>query len=129
MSYSAVGWMVPDLNYTALCEEFIKGGMAMIKVRPMGDNLVLLTPKEGESMEDIIKLNKSWFTSVFEAIEPWSTSVVATHRLVWARCYGLPISLWNKDCLSKLVGEVAQLVSFDASTELWENLEYARIQL
>jgi len=36
----------------------------------MGDNLVLLTPKEGERMEDLIKLNKEWFDNVFEVIEP-----------------------------------------------------------
>jgi len=30
----------------------------MIKVRYMRDNLVLLIPKEGEWMEDLIKLNK-----------------------------------------------------------------------
>ena len=34
-------------------------------MRCMGDNMVLLTPKEGHKMEDIIKLNKEWFVSVF----------------------------------------------------------------
>jgi len=42
----------------------------MIKVRYMGDNLVLLTSEEGERMKDIIKLNNNWFTSVFEDIQP-----------------------------------------------------------
>jgi len=42
----------------------------MIKVRYMGDNLVFLSLKEGERMEDIIKLNDIWFTSVFEDIKP-----------------------------------------------------------
>jgi len=72
MSNNAVGWMIPDLNFESLCEEFIKGGMSMVKVRYMGDSLVLLTPKEGERMEDIIKLNNNWFMSVFGVIEPWS---------------------------------------------------------
>lgn len=30
----------------------------MIRVRYMGDNLALLTPKEGECMEELFKLNK-----------------------------------------------------------------------
>jgi len=129
MSNSIVGRMVPDLNFTSLCEEFIKGGMSMIKVRYMGDNLVLLSPKEGERMEDIIKLNNRWFTSMFEDLELWFVSCVVDHRLAWARCYGIPIPLWNKDCLSKVVGEVAEMVSFDEATEQWENIEYARIQI
>jgi len=129
MSTSAVGRMVSDLDFVSLSEEFIKGGMSMIKVRYLGDNFVLLTPREGERMEDIIKLNKSWFTSVFEDLEPWSASFVVSHRLVWARCYGLPLSLWNKDCLSKIIGEMEDLISIDEATEQWENLEYVRIQL
>jgi len=95
----------------------------------MGDNMVLLTPKEGLWMEDIVKLNKDWFVSVFEDVEPWSESYVASHKLVWVRCYGLPLSLWNKECLSKVIGEVASLVGIDEATTKWENLEYARIQV
>jgi len=46
-------------------EEFVKGGMNIVKVRYMGDNLVLLTPIGEESMEEIIRLNKEWFESIF----------------------------------------------------------------
>jgi len=95
----------------------------------MEDNLVLLTPKECERMKDIIKLNNEWFASVFDDIEPWSESYVASHKVVWVRCYGLPLPLWNKDCLSKVVGEVMSLVTIDETTSSWENLEYARIQV
>jgi len=129
MSTSVVGRMVSDLDFVSLSEEFVKGGMSMIKVRYLGDNFVLLTPREGERMEDIIKLNKSWFTSVFEDLEPWSASFVASHKLVWARCYGLPLPLWNKDCLSKIIGEMEDRISIDEETEQWENLEYVRIRL
>jgi len=72
----------------------------------MEDNLVLLTPKEGERMEDIIKLNNEWFVSVFEDKEPWSES-----------------------CVSKVVGDVSALVAIDEATMTWENLEYAHIQV
>ena len=80
-------------------------------------------------MEDIIKLNNKGFTSLFDDIEPWSESYVAGHKLVWVRCYGLPITLWTKDCLSKVVGEMEELITIDEATEQWENLEYARIQV
>jgi len=101
----------------------------MVRVRYMKDNLILLTPREGERIDNIIKLKKDWFDSVFRDFKPWSDSLAASHRLIWVRCYGLPLSLWNKDCLSKVVGEVATLVSIDDGTVLWENLEYARIQV
>jgi len=129
LARSAVGWMSPDLAFDSLNEEFVKGGMSMVKVRFMGDNLVLLTPKEGERMEEIIKLNKEWFVSLFVNIEPWSVKFEVGHKIAWVRCYGIPVTLWNKDCFSKVVGEVASLVDIDENTLSWENLEYARLQV
>jgi len=117
------------MDFENLGEEFVKGGMSMVKVRYMGDDLVLLTPPEGENMEELINLNKEWFESIFQSIEPWSAKLVADHKVVWVRCYGLPLTFWNKDCFSKVVGEVATLVSIDESTTLWENLEFARLQV
>ena len=101
----------------------------MVKVRYLGDNLALLTPREGERLDEIIALNKQWFESVFESIEPWSDALVAGHKITWVRCYGLPISQWNKDYFSKVIGEVATLVNIDKAIEAWENLEYARLQV
>ena len=129
MENSVIGQFNEDLDFEQLEEEFLKGGMSMIKVRYLGDNLAMLTPREGDSMENLIYLNKDWFESVFDNINPWSENHVAGHKIVWVRCYGIPISLWNKDCFSKVVGEMASLVSIDKSTLLWENLEYARLQV
>ncbi|KAK7335224.1 hypothetical protein VNO80_27001 [Phaseolus coccineus] len=86
-----VGFIVADLSYNELYEEFIVGGMDMVKVRYLGDNMALLTPREGERMDDIIRLSKQWFESVFEAIEPWSVAHVAGHKITRVRCFGLPI--------------------------------------
>lgn len=36
----------------------------MVKVRYFGD-MTLLTAKEGERVEDLIKLNKEWFERIF----------------------------------------------------------------
>jgi len=65
----------------------------MVRVRYMGDNLALLTPLEGDQMEELISLNKEWFESVCETINPWPESYVDGHKIIWVRCYGLPISL------------------------------------
>jgi len=46
MEKSIIGQMAIDMDYNQVCEEFIKGGMTSIKVRYMGDNLVLLTSTE-----------------------------------------------------------------------------------
>jgi len=83
MVSSVVGQMSPYINFSQLCEEFIKGGMSMVKVRFLGDNLVPLTPKQDERMDELINLNKEWFESVFEVIDPWSELFVVGHKIVW----------------------------------------------
>ena len=70
MKSSVVGQFSIELDFEQLCKEFVKGGMNLIKVRYMWDNLALLTPRELECMEDLIKLNKECFESVFETIDP-----------------------------------------------------------
>ena len=92
----------------------------MVRVRSFGDNVALLTPREGENMEELIKLNREWFDSFFVSIEPWTVSRVVSHKKVWVRCYGLPISLWNKYCFARVVGEAATLITIDNATLLWQ---------
>ena len=129
MAISMIGHMKPNYNHTRLCEEFIKEGLNMVTVRFMGDSMALLTPKGGERMHDILNQNKAWFDRLFETIAPWFESITAEHKIIWARCFGLPLSLWTKDCFSKVIGEAATLVSIDEATETWDNLEFARLQL
>ena len=129
MVNSVVRHLSPDVNYDQLCDEVVKEGLNMIKVRFLGDNLVLLTPKGGERMDDLIKHNKEWFESFLKIIDPWSESLVVDHKIVWVRCYELSLSHWNKDCLSKVVEEFGSLVFVDEIMETWEILEYARVQV
>ena len=129
MKNSLVGQFREELNFEELGEEFVKGGMSMVRVRYMGDNFALLTLREGSNLEELIDLNKAWFESVFQKIEPWSEEYAVNYKVVWERCYGLPLTLWNKECFTKVVGEVGSLISIDESTVMWENLEFARLQV
>jgi len=126
---SVVGQFKEGMDVDQMGEEFVKGGMHNIAVRFLGDNLVLMTPREGENIGDIIKFNRDWFDIIFTSIKSWSVSCVADHKVAWVRCYGLPLSFWSKDCFIKVLGETNELVAIDASTLSWENLEYARLQV
>ena len=93
------------MDFDKLSEEFVKGGMNTIRLRYMGDNLALLTPTEGVNMEELIKTNRGWFDSLFVSIKPWTKMAVASHKVVWVKCYGLPISLWNEECFRRVIEE------------------------
>jgi len=129
MKKSVVGQYVDGLDFDKLSEEFVKWGMKMIRVRSMGDNLGLLTPREGENMEELIKLNRVWFDSLFVSLKPSTKMVVASHKVVWVKCYGLPISLWNEECFRIMIGESVKLMSIDKSTLMWDNMEFTQIQV
>ena len=90
MERSVMGKLRDDLGVDQLGEELVKGGMNMVEMRSLGDNLVLLTPRAGENMEDVIKLNKEWIDNVFVSVKPWSADSNPSHKTVWVRCYGLP---------------------------------------
>ena len=103
--------------------------MSMFNTKFLDDNQVLLSPKAEGRMEELVKLHREWFYSVFAEIKPWSMHDVVRYKRVWVRCYGLPLQLWSKECLSKVVGEVAMVVGIDEATLSWDNLEFARCQV
>ena len=132
LSKSVVGKLSAGMDEDQLGEEIVKGGLNTIRVRELGDRLVLITPREGENMEVIINDNKEWFDDAFASIEPWSFLNGPNHKIVWVRCYGLPLSYWNRECFEKVLGVMAtsaSLVSIDKDTLSWEVLEYARLQV
>ena len=129
---SVVGKLSDGFDEEYLGDELVKGGLNMIRVRKLGDRLHLITPREGENMDNIIKDHKEWFDEVFVSIEPWSVLSASNHRVVWVRCYGVPLSYWSRDCFEKVLGVMATsavLVSIDKNTLSWEVVEYARLQV
>lgn len=132
MEKSVIGKLKEDTDFGQLGEELVRGGLNMLRVRLLGDKLVLITPEERENLDDIIKSNKGWFDDVIASIEPWSVSSGPSHKSVWVRCYGLPLPFWNRDCFAKVIGVLdlsATLVSIDNSFMSWEILEFARLQV
>jgi len=120
------------MDFGKLGEELVKGGMSMVRARSLGDNLVLITPREGEVMKVIMENNKEWFDAMFTGVKPWSIDSGASHKSVWVKCFGLPLTFWNRECFSKVIGEIsktAKLVSIDNATLTWEVLEYARLKV
>ena len=129
MVKSVVGQLKEGMSVDQVGEELVKEGLHKLRARSLGDNLILLTPREGEHARDIIRDNKDWFDSFFLSIKPWMVSCVADHKLTWVRCYGLPLPFWKEECYTKVLGKSVTLVSVDTSSLLWEKLEYVRLQV
>jgi len=66
---------------------------------------------------------------VFDLITPWSEEEISQNRMVWARCWGLPISLWKEDCIRKIVSTNGKFISIDQNKISRINLEYLRVRM
>jgi len=132
MMKSFVGNLREGVDFEKVGEELVKGGLTMVRARFLGDSLVLLTPREGEAMEDIMKMNKGWFDNSFSSVSPWSHNCGVSYRIIWVRCFGLPLPALNRDCFDKVIGELsksATVVAVDEASLSWEVLEYVRLKV
>jgi len=66
--------------------KIIKGDLGALRVKHMGDNMVLLTRYNGEGVDFIVH---------------WSNDQKA--KVVWIIYWKLPLSFWNEKCFSKVV--------------------------
>jgi len=96
MKDSFVGRLQILDHLDTLKDNFFLGGMTFLKVRYLGDNVVLITSLDGIKLTNVIEGNNNWFATMFKSFIPWSRDQVSSYKLVWLRCYGLPLTLWNK---------------------------------
>ena len=121
---------VSDLNkVSSLNESFILGGLGYIKVKFLGGFHVLLKGENELKIKDAIEENKAWFEEMFDTIIPWDEQFVAVDKLVWVRCRGLPLKLWNTDCFKHIAVLLGTLIEVDEATMALEELEYARFKI
>ncbi|KAK8472198.1 hypothetical protein PHAVU_002G142300, partial [Phaseolus vulgaris] len=121
---------VSDLSkVSSLNESFILGGLGYIKVKFLGGFHVLLKGENELKIKEGIEENKAWFEEMFDTIIPWEEQFVAVDKLVWVRCRGLPLKLWNTDCFKHIAALLGTLIEVDEATMALEELEYARFKI
>lgn len=126
---SFVGELRDITQAKSLQEELLLLGACTIQVRTMGDNLVLLTGREGRELDYLLTNENEWIKNNFTLFEPWSPLFVPKNRVVWVRCEGVPLNLWTRQCFDILVKSFGELVAVDESTASFTTLDVARVQV
>jgi len=54
---------------------------------------------------------------------------ILNNKVVRARCWGLPVSLWNEECIRKIVSTDGKFISIDQNSISIINLEYLKVQM
>ncbi|GAB4860694.1 hypothetical protein Ancab_035856 [Ancistrocladus abbreviatus] len=104
-----------------------KAGIGDCLVRSFGGLLVLLTATGKRSMEAIVDANRSLFSDWFSFLRPWAKLDVGDGRLVWLRCFGIPLHLWNEEFFDQLASRWGNYLGVDEATRRRTNLNFGRL--
>ncbi|XP_057418659.1 uncharacterized protein LOC130712860 [Lotus japonicus] len=131
-SWLAKSWVgklrkLSDIN--TLQQNFILQGFRTLKVRYLGDFIVLLSGEGEEDLSNTFHDMDNWLSSTFEELNPWKPIPFSDHRVTWLRCFGIPLHLWNHICFSTLIASFGSLVALDDATLSFDRVEFARLRI
>lgn len=127
LNNSFVGYVHnPDAVYL-LQDRIIDEGVTTFTVTPMGGDMVLIKPREGEDFLEFVKDYEDLVETWFYDIKPWSPGQVATEREAWIRCQGVPLHAWTWQFFEMIVTSFGRLVSLDSHTMNMKRLDVARV--
>lgn len=66
-----------------------------LKLRDLGNNLVLIQGEEKENTAAVIKGFEEWTAHWFEWWRKWSPAVTPQRRSIWTRWTGFPLNAWS----------------------------------
>ena len=109
----------------------LKGNLGLAKLEDGKALLEFELITEAVKALDMAEISVGGFVIQLEKWSPMSGCLMEEEkeREAWVRIVGLPISLWNRDILSK-IGEVGGgFLGIDVKTERMEELQWARIRV
>ncbi|KAK7342420.1 hypothetical protein VNO80_25371 [Phaseolus coccineus] len=127
MKRSYVGYLNETIDSEDIKNCFFFNGANFIRLRYLGDNVMLLTPEGETKVEDMIKENKEWLEDFFDDIRPWDNSITVGKQRVWVKGWGIPFHLWEWSVFVNTVINIGNLFAVDKITENYDELQYARL--
>lgn len=116
----------PDAVYL-LQDRLVDEGVFSFTIVPMGGEMVLIKPTEGEDFVEFVKDYESLVETWFYDLRQWSPDVVVKEREAWIRCQGVPLHAWSSHFFEKLVSSLGKFVSMDSNTMLGKRFDVARV--
>ncbi|XP_029125646.1 uncharacterized protein LOC114915299 [Cajanus cajan] len=123
---SWVGRMLDLSLFDKIQETVVPYESRDIKLRYLGDDLVLITGLDEETIKERLH-EEDGCLSMLHSIQKWSPDVAVGNRMVWVRCYGVPLQTWGVEVFSKIVSIHGSFIKLDDDTSNFHRLDYARI--
>ncbi|RVW79942.1 hypothetical protein CK203_047496 [Vitis vinifera] len=111
-------------------QQCIMGNLGLAKLEDGKALLEFGLLSEAEKALDMAEISVGGFVIRLEKWSPRSGCLMEEDKVreAWVRIVGLPISLWNRDILSKVGEACGGFLGMDVKTERMEELQWARIR-
>jgi len=111
---NSIGFLHKEAKWEDVQEVLFSRGLVGLKAKFMGDDCVLLTPEKELTLEKMVDENRGSLENLFRGVVKWSDKCSPRYKLVWVRCWGLPLSLWNKQVFGKVLeAQAIEVMSID----------------
>lgn len=115
---------IPELY--DLCEAC---GLLNVKIAKWGGNQVLISFCNLEEAQAIIHDFKLKFLNIFGSLELWKPGLYKPSRLIWVRCFGVPLHDWNEKDFLAIGEKFGEVLGVDEETSNRSFLEFGRVCL
>lgn len=95
----------------------------------MGGVQVLLSFPNLEDALSRIQAFSFDFKEMFSGLDKWVPSQPRSSRVIWVRCYGVPLSVWSRETFEEIGRKMGKVIAVTKETEEKEMLEFGRLQL
>jgi hypothetical protein len=123
-----VGYLAEDKDHITLQDNFRMEGMINFKVNVLGFRMVLLWSDKVGEVKGVVE-SVGWWSSLFEKVVPWSPELVSNHRVMWLRCYGVPVHAWGNNLFRALAFKFGRFVEVDEITRTMRRCHVARVKI
>ncbi|KAL2639824.1 hypothetical protein AAZV13_06G193000 [Glycine max] len=93
----------------------------------LGDDMTLLLGLTDSRAAEMMKEEHQSGSTPFYSLQKWNSNIRTNCRLIWVRCWGIPIVAWNTENIRKIVSVIGDLVDIDDDVEERRRLDRARV--
>ncbi|OIV92346.1 hypothetical protein TanjilG_10556, partial [Lupinus angustifolius] len=118
---SLVGELERVENIFSIQKIMAKEGYLSVKTIPTGGRWVLLKGNSDELLD--IQKERNWSYPMFKSFCPWSQSFKVNERLMWVKCFGVPIQAWSEEFFRLIAAPLGTFVMLDDATREMNRLD------
>ncbi|CAL0322838.1 unnamed protein product [Lupinus luteus] len=109
--------------------EFLKRGIHSTVPIPLGRLHFLLKGDTEVNCSDLINMELDWCSALFRSISNWHPRLKTMEKIIWVRCWGVPVMAWTEEFFKFLAESVGVFVKVDDITLNMARVDFGRVLL